>query len=391
MHYSGTLNLSSISGEIVVAKNDFSSLSSEGHDVFQYNLSNYNEGLFNKFLKPIRLFIFPYEVYYIRKKIKEINPDVIHLHTIFPYMSISLLIYLSITRIPIVQTLHNVRWICLEGAYFRKGKYCDKCSGKNGFSGVINACNKNIARSLILFITNRFVRLNNFLYKRVNCFIAVSDFIRREHILNGFPDNKIITKPNSIDLENLNVLSTKNSEREGIIFLSRVSKSKGSDILKTVIQEVKDPVYIIGDGPELITLKNYCNNNKYTHVRFLGKVNHEKSMKYISSAFCTIVPSQCGESFSLVAAESMSLGTPVIGSDIGGLGDLLRDSRAGISVNSANPNEFIEAINTLKSNKEKYDNFSNNGKKYAYSKLNLKQNTIALINIYAKAINNRAI
>jgi len=389
MCYTGTINLSSISGEIVVAKNDFLSLRLAGHKVFQYNLSNFNKGLFNKLLKPLRLFIFPYEIYYVRKKIKEINPDVIHLHTISPYISISLLIYLSILEIPVVQTLHNVRWVCLEGAYYRKGKYCNKCSGKNGFSGVVNMCNKNIARSLILFFLNRVVRINKFLFKSIKYFIPVSDFVRREHVSNGFPDNKMVTKLNSIDLDNLKVFSTKNSMREGIIFSSRISKSKGSDILKIVIKQIRDPIYVLGDGPELVSLKKYCNNNHYNHVHFLGKVNQDKCMTYMASALCTVVPSQCGESFSLVAAESMSLGIPVIGSNIGGLGDLLRESGAGIAVNSSRSQEFIDAINTLKSDKVMYELFSKNGKKYAYSHLNLKKNSLALIDIYKKAINNR--
>ena len=386
LNYIGMLDPNSLSGEVIVAKNDMKSLNFSGHCAIQFDISRFNSGFLNKLLRPIRLFIFPYEVFFIRKKIKSFKPDIIHLHTITPYVSISLLIYLSTLNIPVVQTLHNVRWICLEGAYYRKGQYCDKCSRKSGLSGVVNMCNKGFTRSLMLFFINRMVRVDKFLFKSISYFIPVSDFIRREYVSNGFPADKLVTKHNSIDLENLQNISIKDHKREGVIFASRISKSKGSDILKVVMREIKDPIYVMGNGPELTDLKNYCNNNQFNHVHFLGKVSQEECFAYMSSALCTIVPSQCAESFSLVAAESMALGTPVIGSDIGGLAGLLKESAAGIAVKSDNAQEFVDAISNIKCNKLKYDLLSKNGKKYTYEQLNLKKNSLALADIYKKAL-----
>jgi len=385
MNYIGLLDPHSLSGEVNVSKNDMKSLKLSGHSVNQYDISRFNHGLINKLLRPIRLFVFPYEVLYIRGKIKSFKPDILHLHTVTPYVSISLLIYLSMLKIPVVQTLHNMRWVCLEGAYYRKGRYCDKCSGKNGFSGVVNSCNKGYIRSLILFFLNRITRVDKLLFKSVSFFIPVSDFIRKEHILNRFPSDKLVTKSNSIDLENLPNILREVNKREGVVFSSRISKSKGSDILKLIIAEIKDPIYVLGNGPELTDLKNYC-DNKYNHVYFLGKVSHDECLTYMSTALCTIVPSQCAESFSLVAAESMSLGTPVIGSDTGGLSSLLIESEAGILVKSDNAQAFVNAINTLKNDKFRYEILSKNGKEYTYKKLNLKKNAQVLLDIYQKAL-----
>lgn len=391
LNYIGMLDPNTLSGEVVVAKNDLKSLNLSGHHAIQYDISSFNSGFLNKLLRPVRLFIFPYEIFLIRKKIKFFKPDIIHLHTITPYMSISLLIYLSILGIPVVQTLHNVRWICLEGAYYRKDQYCDKCSGKSGFSGVINGCNKGVTRSFMLFFINKIVRIDKFLFKVVDCFIPVSDFIRRESVSNGFPSEKLVIKHNGIDLKNLQNISTKDHKREGVIFASRISKSKGSNILKFVMKKIKDPIYVMGTGPELADLKKYCNNNRYNHVHFLGKVSQKKCFSHMSSALCTIIPSQCGESFSLTAAESMSLGVPVIGSDVGGLSGLLKESAAGITVRSDNAQEFVNAINSLKNDKIMYDTLSKNGKKYTYEQLNLKKNSLALIGIYKKVLKEVAL
>jgi glycosyltransferase involved in cell wall biosynthesis len=390
LKYTGLLDKNSISGEVVVVKNDMKSLILDGHNVIWLDLSRFNNGLINRLLRPIRLFMFPHEVLYIRNKIKSYKPDVIHLHTAAPYISLSLLFYLAYINTPVVQTLHNVRWICIEGAYYRKGVYCNKCSGNNGFFGVIHKCNKSRFRSLALFLFNKIALFNGFIFKKISCFIPVSDFVQSEHLSIGFPSSKLTVKPNSIDLENLPNISTKDCKRKGVVFASRISKSKGSDILKFVMKEIRDPIYIIGNGPELTNLQKYCDNNQYKHVHFLGKVSQEECLAYMSSALCTLVPSQCGESFSLVAAESMSLGTPVIGSDIGGLASLLKNSEAGVSVRSDCAKEFVDAISDLKCNKLKHDLLSKNGKEYTYKKLNLKKNSLALIDIYRNSLENKS-
>ena len=389
LNYIGTLPPGSLSGEVMVAKNDMKSLNLAGHVAIQYDISRFNNGLINKLLRPIRLFVFPYEIYYIRKKIKSFQPDIVHLHTVTPYVSISLLIYLAALKMPIIQTLHNVRWVCLEGAYYREGRYCDKCSGKNGFSGVVNRCNKNVARSLILFFINRIVRVGKFLFKSVTYFMPVSDFVRREHLLNGFPADKLVTKSNSIDLENLPNILKGDCRREGVVFASRVSKSKGSDVLKVIMTEIIYPIYVIGDGPELIDLKGYCISNKYNHVYFLGKVSQQECLTHMASALCTIVPSQCGESFSLVAAESMALGTPVVGSDIGGLGSLLKKAGGGIAVQYNNPKFFIDAISNLIDNPVLAGSLGKAGREYVEEELNAKRNAEKLIAIYNNALKER--
>jgi len=386
--YTGTLDLESLSGEVSVAKNDYMSLKNAGHDVHQLNLSGFSKGLLNNILRPIRLFVFPHEVLFIRKKIKSLNPDVIHLHTITPYVSISLLVYLSFLNIPVCQTLHNVRWICVEGAYFRKGSYCNDCSGKSGLFGVINGCNKGFYRSLVLLLTNKILKFNGFIFKSINRFISVSEFVKNEHIANGFPVEKMAVKFNSVNLKNISQNSSVESIRDGIIFVSRMTKSKGTEILKSILTIIKDPMYILGDGPELADLKVYCAENKFDHVHFFGKKDQKFCLNLMSHAFCTLIPSQCGESFSLVAAESMSVGTPIIGSKIGGLDRLISDSGGGIAAQYDDAIEFVAAINQLKNDKVLYKSFSSAGRKFAYQHLNMIKNAENLIEIYIGAINH---
>ena len=55
------------------------------------------------------------------KLIEKHNPDIIHFHTIVPYLSLSVLYAAkNEKKVKTVQTLHNGRWLCIEGGYFRK-------------------------------------------------------------------------------------------------------------------------------------------------------------------------------------------------------------------------------------------------------------------------------
>ena len=48
------------------------------------------------------------------------------------------------------------------------------------------------------------------------------------------------------------------------------------------------------------------------------KLSHLQTLDLLGSVVWATVPSQCGETFSLVVAESMALGTPVVASNTGG-------------------------------------------------------------------------
>ena len=72
--------------------------------------------------------------------IDKYNPNVIHFHTVFPYLSLSVYFAARKKNVKIVQTLHNGRLVCIEGGFARNGKYCDKCAGNFGLSGFFYGC-----------------------------------------------------------------------------------------------------------------------------------------------------------------------------------------------------------------------------------------------------------
>jgi len=324
----------------------------------------------------------------ILKLINDFKPDVIHFHTISPYLSISVLAAAKKCKIPVVQTLHNMRWLCVEGGFFRDGQFCDECVQSFGLRGVIKGCSKGKVASSLLFIVNVFSRYTKFLFMSVDKFVAVSDYVRDQHVISGFPSDKIEVNNNGVDLQ---VLKNKGYEklwsaRRGVAFAGRLSAAKGASVLRYLMTKTDQPIHIIGNGPELQPLRQYCQKNHLRHVKFWGKLPHHKTLDLLGSVVCTIVPSQCGETFSLVAAESMALGTPVVASNVGGLADLIKQSGGGLLFEPKDFDGAVEAVTKLLEFFPKAEQIGGIGKKYVLEHLSLKERTEQLQKIYESVI-----
>lgn len=322
----------------------------------------------------------------VLREIDSFRPDVLHIHNLIPYLSPSILSSAHRRNVPTVQTLHNGRWLCIEGGFNRNGRYCEKCVGKNGWAGVLHGCNRGVAISTLLQLSNLTARGQGRLYRWVDRFIAVSDYVRNQHIRSGFPKNKVVLKNNGIDLSLLARSKICGKEKAGFGFIGRVSQSKGTAVVRRFLTDVREPFHIIGDGPDVKELRTFCENSGHDHVVFWGKQDHTKCLDLMASLKGTLVPSQCGEAFSLVAIESMGVGTPVIGSDIGGLGTLIRESGGGIAVDAEDLNGFVTAASQLSRSDRLANELGRQGAAYVAREFNLDQKCDELIDIYRTAI-----
>ena len=75
-----------------------------------------------------------------------------------------------------------------------------------------------------------------------------------------------------------------------------------------------------------------------------------------------VIPSQANESFGLTAIEAMSLYTPVIATDVGGLPEVLCGCDSGFICSRTNPYEFANAMNMVLQNKSKSIQLGQNGR-----------------------------
>jgi D-inositol-3-phosphate glycosyltransferase len=148
-----------------------------------------------------------------------------------------------------------------------------------------------------------------------------------------------------------------------VLFVGRIEPLKGVDTLIHAIscpeiQKLHHPVHlaIIGGEPdalpenmtdEMTRLQTLCDELCVDRmVVFLGKRGQDTLPYYYSAAEVLVMPSLY-ESFGMVALEAMACGTPVIASEVGGLGYLVQDGQTGYTIPDSDPAALCDKLARL--------------------------------------------
>ena len=98
-------------------------------------------------------------------------------------------------------------------------------------------------------------------------------------------------------------------------------------IFERVLREVPAVLLMVGEGPERASAQALARRLGIDgRIRFLGRQDHIEELTGIADVF--LLPSEL-ESFGLSALEAMASGVPVIGSDAGGLPEVVRHTETG--------------------------------------------------------------
>lgn len=148
-----------------------------------------------------------------------------------------------------------------------------------------------------------------------------------------------------------------------VLFVGRIEPLKGIDTLiqamsRLDLKGVNRPVHlaIIG-GDVSVSFEEMSEEMKRLQtmsdelcmggmVVFLGKRGQDTLPYYYSAAEVLAMPSLY-ESFGMVALEAMACGTPVIASDVGGLGYLVQNGVTGFTIPDSDPEMLCEKLSLL--------------------------------------------
>jgi len=170
---------------------------------------------------------------------------------------------------------------------------------------------------------------------------------------------QIVTIPNGIDLDAYRVRASRPSSldpriQQGhyVLFLGRLTKRKGVDVLLEAIAKVPAngavQLVIAGSGDEQAQLESQTRESGLQErVRFLGRVEGSQKIYLLQNAICTVMPSRVWEAFPLVLLETYAAGRPVVGSAVPGIADLVREGETGKLVEQENPDLLAAALREL--------------------------------------------
>lgn len=208
-----------------------------------------------------------------------------------------------------------------------------------------------------------------------NKVIAVSNFMSLVAQKIGVLSKNIRVIYNSIDFVKDNdndeiseKLNQWKKEFKIITTVCRLTPWKGVDGVIRILPGLnnrfgKVMLLVIGDGPEKNNLiKLSSENNMSENVKFLGKVDHDNIIQYLSGSDVFVLNTNY-EGLSHTLLESMRAGAPIVTTNVGGNPEVIGNGVEGLLVDYNNDSQLLEAVSKILSNGDLSMTLANNAKK----------------------------
>ena len=370
-------------GEDAVVAREAALLRKFGHEVYLHCVSNDSiQGFFRKAITAWRAPYSPWGRRETKRIIKETRPDILHVHNFFPLLTPSVYDACKEENLPVVQTLHNYRTICAGALLMRDGKPCEDCVQGSPYQAVLHGCYRgskwgSLAVARMIDTHQR----QKTWARKVDRFIALSQFSKNKFIEGGFPSEKIAVKPNFVNSERNKI--TINQERKGALFVGRLSQEKGLVTMINAWKNLDIPLRVIGDGPLMNWVKD---NSSAPHISVLGRKEPEQVVKEMNNASFLVMPYECYENFPLTLAEAFAQGLPVVASRLGAMAEIIEDGITGLHFNPSDPDDLARKVHWANTHAEEMERMEHNARKTYENKYTPKINYDQLVSIYREAI-----
>lgn len=235
------------------------------------------------------------------------DDTIVHVHGWTKSLSSSIFDVLFQKNFKVILTLHDYFISCPNGGYFNYKKN-EICSLK-AMSLKCIKCNCDSRNYIFKFVrvVRQFVQNNIVkLPEKIKYCISISKLsekILKENINGGA---KIYRIYNPINMSK-NEKKSDYRKNDYFLYVGRVSLEKGVEIFCKAISDVKFKGIVVGDGPELDSLKA-----KYPSIKFVGWQTKNMVQKYMQNAKCLIFPSLWYETAGLTVLEAQKLGIPAL-------------------------------------------------------------------------------
>ncbi|MDR0864709.1 MAG: glycosyltransferase [Candidatus Symbiothrix sp.] len=283
----------------------------------------------------------------------DFQPEVVHLNNIHSQLS-PVIAEIAYNRgRKVIWTLHDYKLLCPRYDCLRKSKeVCDRCFTDKK-QVLKNRCMKNSYTASFLAYKEAQKWTKEKLEKYTTTFIAPSRFMANKMVQGGFDPDKIVVLNNFID--------TGKTQLSGYVkedyycYVGRLSPEKGIRTLAEAARSLPSKLKVMGDG---MLLKELSENPLYSSIEWLGRRRWPEIKEVLGKARFSVIPSECNENNPLSAIESLCLGTPVLGADIGGIPELIDGN--GLLFESGNPDDLKEKIEKMYSAGFNYSGIAKN-------------------------------
>ncbi len=268
----------------------------------------------------------------LRALLAEWKPDVAHLQNIHAYLTPSILPELRRVGVPVIQTLHDYKWLCPDSAMLRGTQTCSACRGKAFWHCAAGRCKKGSAAASVLAAIEGYVHRLKHASSMIDAWIAPSAFVKDMFASCGLGGGKIRVVHNPYQPCGRDAMEARDGGYG--LYVGSLAPIKGVGVLLEALKEVPDhELHVAGGGIEedVSALKaRAVALGVADRVKFLGTLRGEALWREQLGARYSVAPSLWYENYPYSVMEMLALGKPVIGSKIGGIPELIRDGETGL-------------------------------------------------------------
>ena len=173
--------------------------------------------------------------------------------------------------------------------------------------------------------------------------------------------------PDALPIYNKKVTDVKSTNKTmKLIYVGRLDPIKGIGFLLETLDSLKNnykfSLKVLGTGPLEDSLRSIYHDENW--VEFCGFVDRSVVALEVAKADLFCMPSLWAETYGLVTAQALQVGTPVIGSNIGGTTELVRNLETGILVKPGDKEAWQNELINIFENPELLKKWSENTTKY---------------------------
>lgn len=260
--------------------------------------------------------------------IDRFRPDIVHLHKLYPQLSVAPLFVAKRYGLPVVQKTHDYEFLSAHPED-SDGGWIDRAESSARYRTLNTA----------MFFLKRSIHV-----PRVEGWIAPSRFVAARYATRGIQSEILPYFVPQV------AAGPAYDRRDGVAFISRLVSWKGvRDVIDLARSQPELNVVIAGDGPLQDEVREA--SGTLPNLEYCGFVQTDRVLEIVRSARVAIVPSRWAEPGGIVALDAMAVGTPVVAYASGGLAEYVSDSGGGVLV-PPDSSSLATAVSRLHRNKE---------------------------------------
>lgn len=305
-----------------------------------------SEITFKPGLKMVEAVMRPFGTREVKSKfnrlLTDFKPDVVHLGNIHSQLSPVVAQIAHQHGIRVVWTMHDYKLLCPRYDCLRNGKQpCEECFTDKS-QVMVNRCMKqSVVASYIAYreaMKWSLLKLEQY----TDRFICPSQFMADKLIKGGMTADKISVLCNFINIDNLKADATR---KNYYCYVGRLSPEKGLKSLVEAALQLPYRLKIVGEGPLHNELQAMIKDAD--HIELMGYKSWHEIKDIVAEARFMVLPSEWYENNPYSAIEALSMGTPVLGSRIGGIPELIETGMNGELYEPMNMSALKEKIDYM--------------------------------------------